>query len=62
VKKYVFRLSGVPVTEQFVEDLCDRINGVFSKIQEFDDERIQLGVLIVFLNGLAKRLNRVFER
>jgi len=39
-----------------------RINGVFGKIEEFDDETIQIGMLIGFMNGLAGRLNRVCER
>lgn len=52
----------IKTPEQFIEDICDRINGVFSKIQDFEDEKIQIGVLFGFLNGLTERLNRVCER
>lgn len=52
----------IKTPEQFIEDICDRINGVFGKIQEFEDEKLQLGILLGFLNGLAERLNRVCER
>lgn len=52
----------IKTPEQFIEDICDRINGVFGKIQEFEDENIQLGVLLGFLDGLSERLNRVCER
>ena len=52
----------IKTPEQFIEDICDRINGVFGKLQEFEDEMIQLGILIGFLNGLYARLNRVCER
>ncbi len=52
----------IKTVEQFIEDVCDRINGVFGKIEEFDDETIQFGILLGFINGLAGRLNRVCER
>ena len=48
--------------EQFIEDICDRVNGVFGKVEDFEDERMQLGMLLGFVNGLAGRLNRVCER
>ncbi len=52
----------IKTAEQFIEDVCDRINGVFEKLEEFEDETMQLGILIGFMNGLAGRLNRVCER
>lgn len=52
----------IKTPEQFIEDICDRINGVFSKTQEFEDEQILVGMLMGFLNGLSVRLNRVCER
>ena len=54
--------QNIKTPEQFIEDLCDRINGVFSKTQEFEEEKILLGMLMGFLNGLSVRLNRVCER
>ncbi len=48
--------------EQFIEDICDRIKGILGKIQNFEDNKVQLSVLFGFLNGLTQRLNRVCER
>jgi hypothetical protein len=70
VRKKVMRIDGektifgedIKSPEQFIEDICDRVNGVFGKVEEFEDERMQLGILFGFLNGLAGRLNRVCER
>jgi hypothetical protein len=47
---------------QFIEDLCDRLNGVFNQVLEFGDETLQVGMLIGFLRGLIERVNRVCER
>ena len=52
----------IKTPEQFIEDICDRIKGILSKIQNFKDNKIQLGVLFGFLNGLTERLSRVCER
>ena len=57
-------ISGTSIKnpEQFIKDLSDRINGVIDKIIEFDDEKMQLGMLMGFLNGFSGRLNRVCGR
>jgi hypothetical protein len=52
----------IKTPEQFIEDLCDRLNGVFNQVQEFEDETIQIGMLMGFLRGLINRVNRVCER
>lgn len=52
----------IKTPEQFLEDICDRIKGILSKIQSFKDNKVQLGVLFGFLNGLTERLTRVSER
>jgi len=54
--------TNIKTPEQFIEDLSDRINGVVDKIMEFDNEKMQLGVLMGFLNGFSGRLNRVCGR
>ncbi len=58
------KISGndIKTQEQFIEYLSDRINGVCERFMEFEDEKIQLGMLVGFLNGLAGRLNRVCGR
>ena len=52
----------IKTPERFIEDICDRVNGVFGKVEEFEVEPMQLGILLGFLNGLAGRINRVCER
>jgi len=54
--------NNIKTPEQFIEDLSDRINSVTNKIMEIEDEKIQLGMLLGFLNGFAGRLNRVCGR
>ncbi len=54
--------NNIKTPEYFIEDLSDRINGVIEKIMDFEDEKIQLGMLIGFLNGFAGKLNRVCRR
>ncbi len=54
--------NNIKTPEHFIEDLSDRINGVIEKIMDFEDEKIQLGMLMGFLNGFAGRLNRVCRK
>ncbi len=57
-----FTGNNIKTPEQFIEDLSDRINGVIEKIMEFEDDKIQLAMLMGFLNGFRGRINRVCER
>jgi hypothetical protein len=52
----------IKTPEHFIEDLCDRLNGVFNQVLEFEDETLQVGMLMGFLRGLIDRVNRVCER
>ena len=47
--------------EEFIEDLCDRVNTVCNTAMEEDDKMNQLAYLIGFLTALKGRLNRVCE-
>jgi len=51
----------ISTPEQFIEDLCDRINNVYDTAME-EDKMSQLAYLIGFLTALKGRLNRVCER
>ena len=53
--------ESIDTPEEFVEDLCDRINTVYSTVIEEDDKINQLSYLIGFLTALKGRLNRVCE-
>ena len=44
--------KAIKTPEQFIEDLCDRLNGVFTQVQGFEDETVQVGMLMGFLRGL----------
>ena len=48
--------------EEFIEDLCDRINMVYSTVMDEEDKMHQLAYLIGFLTALKGRLNRVCEK
>jgi len=51
----------IETPEEFIEDLCERVNTVYSTVIEDDDKMNQLSYLIGFLSALKGRLNRVCE-
>ncbi len=53
--------ESIDTPEEFVEDLCDRVNTVYSTAMDEDDKMNQLAYLIGFLTALKGRLNRVCE-
>ena len=48
--------------EDFIEDLCDRVNNGYNTVMDEDKKMSQLAYLIGFLTTLKARLNRVCER
>ncbi|MBA7700802.1 hypothetical protein ES703_109526 [subsurface metagenome] len=53
--------ESIDTPEEFVEDLCERVNTVYSTVIEEDDKMNQLAYIISFLIALKGRLNRVCE-
>jgi len=53
--------ESIDTPEEFIEDLCDRVNTVYSTVIEGDDKMNQLAYIISFLIALKGRLNRVCE-
>lgn len=53
--------ESIDTPEEFVEDLCERVNTVYSTAMDEDDKMKQLAYLIGFLTALKGRLNRVCE-
>ena len=53
--------ESIDTPEEFVEDLCDRVNTVYSTAMDEDDKMNQLAYIISFLIALKGRLNRVCE-
>ena len=44
------------------EDMCNRVNTVYSSAMDEEDKMIQLSYLIGFITALKGRLNRVCEK
>ena len=53
--------ENIDTTEEFVEDLCERVNTVYSSAMDEEEKMQQLSYLIGFLTALKGRLNRVCE-
>ena len=52
----------IKTPEEFIEDLCNRINGFTSKIIHVNEPEIELMMVKGFIDGISNRLNRVCER
>ncbi len=53
--------ESIDTSEEFIEDLCDRVNTVYNTAMDEDDKMNQLAYLIGFLIALKGKLNRVCE-
>ena len=51
----------IDTPEEFVEDLCERVDTVYSTAMDEEDKMQQLAYLIGFITALKGRLNRVCE-
>ena len=51
----------IETLEEFIEDLCERVNTVYSSEMDEDEKMIQLSYLIGLITTLKGRLNRVCE-
>jgi len=51
----------IDTPEEFIEDLCERVNTVYSTAMDEENKMQQLAYLIGFLTALKGRLNRVCE-
>ena len=54
--------ENINTPEEFVEDLCERVNTVYNTTMDEEDKMNQLAYLIGFLTALKGRLNRVCEK
>ena len=52
----------IETTEQFIEDLCERVNIAYSTMMEEGDKMNQLAFITTFLITFKGRLNRVCEK
>jgi len=53
--------ENINTQEEFIEDLCERVNTVYSTAMDEEDKMQQLAYLNGFLTALKGRLNRVCE-
>ena len=52
----------IETPEEFVEDLCERINIAYNTMVEEEDKMNQLVFITTFLIAIKGRLNRVCEK
>ena len=52
----------IETPEEFVEDLCERVNIAYSTMIEEDGKMNQLTLITTFLIAFKGRLNRVCEK
>ena len=54
-------LLGKPIrsAREFIEDLCERINGFLEKLGQVREPQMQFMMFRGFLDGISRRLNRV---
>lgn len=52
----------IKTPEDFIEDMCDRLNTVYNTVVEEEDKMTQLAYLIGAITGITGRLNRMYER
>ena len=52
----------IETPEEFIEDLCERVNTVYSTAMDEDDKMNQLAFITTFLIAFKGRLNRVCEK
>ena len=51
--------ESINTSEEFIEDLCERVNIAYSTMVEEDDNINQLAFITTFLIAFKGRLNRV---
>ena len=51
----------IETPEEFIEDLCERVNIAYSTMMEEDDKMNQLAFITTFLIAFKGKLNRVCE-
>ena len=57
-----FRGEIIKTPEEFIEDLCERVNITYSTMMEEDDKMNQLAFITTFLIAFKGRLNRACEK
>ena len=61
IEEESFHGENINTPEEFIEDLCERVNIAYSTMMEEDDKMSQLAFITTFLIAFKGRLNRVCE-
>jgi hypothetical protein len=56
-----FHGESINTPEEFIEDICERVNIAYSTMLEEDEKMHQLTSITTFLSAFKGRLNRVCE-
>ncbi len=62
INEKTFWGEDINTPEGFIEDLCNRLNTVYTTAMEEEDKMRQLAYLIGAITGITGRLNRVCEK
>ncbi|NVM19721.1 MAG: hypothetical protein HWN80_18615 [Candidatus Lokiarchaeota archaeon] len=62
VEEESFHGEIIETPEEFIEDLCERVNITYSTLIEVEDKMTQLAFITSFLIAFKGRLNRVCEK
>ena len=61
IEEETFHGEIIETPEEFIEDLCERVNIAYNTMMEDDDKMNQLAFITTFLIIFEGRLNRVCE-
>jgi len=61
IEEESFHREIIETPEEFIEDLCERVNVAYSTMMEEDNKMNQLAFITTFLIAFKGRLNRVCE-
>ena len=61
IEEETFHGEIIETPEEFIEDLCERVNIAYNTMMEDDDKMNQLAFITTFLIVFEGRLNRVCE-
>ena len=61
VEEKTFFGEKITTPEEFITDLCERIDGAYNVVSKIESKVGQLACIMGFLRGFKERLNRVCE-
>ena len=62
IEEETFHAEPINTPEEFIEDLCERVNIAYNTMMEEENKMAQLAFITTFLIAIKGRLNRVCEK